>query len=227
MPQPEDFTIGSWTDVVQNNPLRLVDPNGLLAVDARLATLYPKAAAFISNMTARKPTEYNAYRRIGGIHALKLNVDRTFTPGAGPVFKIEKFTPDITGKGILAQYHSPQNTGIDPLVLNTFESGVFGGKMWLEAVVKHEVAEYFDSLDGTQDFDEPGDTFEKEVYGRKIGDSLEHAAECEAAGCAGGGRGSLGGQRRGANDLSFDELRQMEQSAYNQMVAESRARRSR
>jgi hypothetical protein len=54
----------------------------MLAVDAQTAKIYPKAAAFILSL---KPVfkDYNAYRKIGGINALKLDVDKAFVPGSG------------------------------------------------------------------------------------------------------------------------------------------------
>jgi len=173
----------SWNrySYVNNNPLRLIDPNGMLAVDANLAALFPKAAAFITHLTVKSAKEYSAYKRIGGKNAGKAEVDRAFTPGSGPVFKVEKFTPSENGAGILAQYHGPLNTGVEPYVLEAFEKGVCGSATWLEAIAKHEAAHHFDSLDGKEDSDEPGDQFEREVYGRKISDDVTHSLNYERA----------------------------------------------
>jgi len=170
----------SWNryTYVSNNPLGLVDPDGMLQVDANLAKLYPKAAAAIRGMGIRSAREYRAYKAIGGKAVSKAQISITFTPGNGPRFRAEKFYPS---QNRVAWYHNADNVGLDVRVLEAFENDACGSATELEALVKHETAHYIDELDGREDSPEPGDEFEERVYGQRIGNDIGEALTYERA----------------------------------------------
>ncbi len=203
----------SWNRYVyaRNNPLRLVDPDGQLAVDAALAKQFPKSAAFI--LSLRPDTaDFNAYRQVLGIEGLSLDVKAKFVPGSGPAVHMKSF-------------HSPYQLGETPTenhidltwqMLEAFEKGVPGSAKALEALVKHEVAHSLDWADGrlhdpNGPEGETGDEWEYARHGEKVSDDLFNPPRS-------------GTHRKDTS--GFDELRALMESADARIGAVTQAEQS-
>ena len=147
---------------VMGNPVKYVDPSGLLELEVDFALKYPNSAKRIMSLDRRVSSKkIQAWGKFG--QASRKQIFEVLTPHRGPTVCSQnlpgfgKFQPGIGSKDIF----------IDISLLNGIESGKYSRRL-LDATVEHELTHYFDDLDGKDYPGEEGELYETSVYGNVV-----------------------------------------------------------
>ena len=146
---------------VDGNPIRYIDPFGLLKFSPAFQQAYPKSAARLNQMGANVNARmYAAFSKYG--QASKCDVDAALAKNSGPS------VVDKTLEKIVAGYQpGTSELMMDRRFLNGFERGTVSDRFF-DATVLHELTHYLDWRDGSRFPTEAGKNFEVYVWGEVI-----------------------------------------------------------
>ncbi|MGJ3244404.1 MAG: hypothetical protein ACFE0O_15795 [Opitutales bacterium] len=136
-------------------PTMGLDPLGLLQIDSGLSDNYSSSSEVLANVS---PSQ-------SGIDGPPTNDQITdgFTSGSGPQVVFRDFDTAAGG------YHALTDAiYIDTDLLQAVEDGTTGAELLLEVTIGHEMAHYFDDLDGSDTPGEEGNAWEIDVFGSVI-----------------------------------------------------------
>lgn len=146
---------------VEGNPIRYIDPFGLLKFSPAFQQAYPKSAARLNQMGAKVNARmYAAFSKYG--QASKCDVDAALAKNSGPS------VVDKTLQKMVAGYQpGTSELMMDQRFLNGFERGTVSDRLF-DATVLHELTHYLDWRDGSPFPTEAGKNFEVYVWGEVI-----------------------------------------------------------
>ncbi len=152
---------------VMGNPVKYVDPQGLLELEVDFALKYPKAAKRIMSLGERMTwMKYTSMKEYG--QTTKERIDSALTPGSGPTVCSESMrwsaTDRVYGK---FRKEDSEKLFLNSEMLREYESGSWSDLL-IDATTEHELVHYFNYKAPTEQSGEEGLLYETSVYGGPV-----------------------------------------------------------
>jgi RHS repeat-associated protein len=141
-------------------PTMGLDPLGLIQLDSGLSSNYSSSSTVLSNLSPSQTAIDGYQNSITDGPPTNNQITDGFANGSGPNVNASNLS------GVYAQFDPSTNIiTIDTDLLQAVENGDQGAALLLEVTIGHEMAHYFDNLDGTDTAGEEGASWETFVFG--------------------------------------------------------------